>query len=103
MDIKLNTNKMKKILVVIAILFSSCHSNVSHEKYEKSLAEGFKKKTGFDVLEVNLVKTGDYNFEGFIVYDLYGNHFRKNIYVQVDMDNPDEYMWHYNGDLYHDN
>lgn len=94
---------MKKLLIIIAVLVASCHSPISHKKYEESLADGFKKKTGFDVIEVSLVKTSEYQFEGYIIYNVYGNHLRKTVSVQVDMDNPDEYMYHYNGDLYHNN
>ncbi|PQJ09595.1 hypothetical protein CJD36_016785 [Flavipsychrobacter stenotrophus] len=94
---------MKKLLIVVAVLLASCHSGASSDKIEKSLKVGFKERTGFEAEEVHLVKTSEYKFEGYVVYNLYGNHLRKNVYVQVDMDHPDQFMWNYNGDLFHGN
>lgn len=89
------------IFVCVSLSFASCHSGMSTKEAEKSLSAAFHKKTGYTVLNVSLIKISDYKFEGYINYDLFGNSMRKDVTVTVDMDNPSEFIWRYDGDLYH--
>ena len=87
-------------ILIFAMILSSCHRGKPVKELEHDVAVTFRKKTGWDVSKVSLIKVADNKYEGTIEYIMYGNFLHKNIRVTTDMDDPNKFNMVWQGELW---
>lgn len=79
------------IVVFTIIFFMTRKKTISREDVVSFVIATFPEQTGFSVSEVNLIKTDDYTYTGYVILDT--DKSQPAIKVTIDKDNPEDCMW----------
>lgn len=83
---------MRKLTLILGIIFLSACSEkrLTERELKAGIWDGFYEKYGYEATDIQLIKTDENNYTGYIVLQ---DGSTADINVMLDIDKPTHYMW----------
>ena len=77
--------------MVAPIVLVSCKRHLSNTEIENLVKEGFTEQTQYAVSNVEVIRKGDYQYEGLVTLEK--DNSKAQVEINIDRDDPSKFIW----------